>query len=356
VRLSSTTMPQRAVRSTASFWCLALLSVLGGHHDATPHSVAPKFAPCWLHSLLEPSGGCNHVSPIRKAAAMCQHGHAARKGLSGSDRAGRLRHPPSAHFDKYFSSRQFGLAAPPHNNRHLETFQLPLRALMWWRGGVEPHRHGLHGQFSSGLCGLRTDKKLLGTFAGLVQDQRLNQDQGHSIQGFKTRKGHARRIQVKIFLPERVPACWLLLLLVQPTFSFTASTLSPAHRHSKRAMPLSAVKPTSSGNFAAAEALSFCRSSPYAVVATIWPTAAASQVDVARDWLVKSGAEVTYESEVDIQQAAGPLACMALYHGEDWLQTNCWYMESPLPGGPPEAPWAGAKWKSQLAFSKSCSM
>lgn len=89
-------------------------------------------------------------------------------------------------------------------------------------------------------------------------------------------------------------------------------------------MPLSAAAPAGSGSFAAADALSFCRSSHHAVVATVWPTAAASQVDVARDWLVKSGAEVMYESEVDIQQGAGPLACMALYHGEDWLQTNCW--------------------------------
>ena len=87
---------------------------------------------------------------------------------------------------------------------------------------------------------------------------------------------------------------------------------------------MSAAVPEGSGNFAAADALSFCRSSPDAVVATIWPTAAASQVDVARDWLVKSGAGVMYESEVDIQKAAGPLACMALYHGEDWLDTNCW--------------------------------
>lgn len=32
-----------------------------------------------------------------------------------------------------------------------------------------------------------------------------------------------------------------------------------------------------------------------------------------------------FESSVDVSQSAGPLACMALYHGEEWLQSNCWY-------------------------------
>lgn len=27
--------------------------------------------------------------------------------------------------------------------------------------------------------------------------------------------------------------------------------------------------------------------------------------------------------------------------GEDWLETNCWYMEGPLPEGPPDGPFAG---------------
>ena len=41
---------------------------------------------------------------------------------------------------------------------------------------------------------------------------------------------------------------------------------------------------------------------------------------------------------------------LALYDGEDWLESNCWYMEQPLPGGPPSGPYAGAKWKRELCF------
>ena len=41
---------------------------------------------------------------------------------------------------------------------------------------------------------------------------------------------------------------------------------------------------------------------------------------------------------------------MALYDGEDWLESNCWYMEQPLPEGPPSGPLAGAKWKHALCF------
>ena len=41
---------------------------------------------------------------------------------------------------------------------------------------------------------------------------------------------------------------------------------------------------------------------------------------------------------------------MALYDGEDWIESNCWYAEQPLESGPPPGPCAGAKWKRALCF------
>jgi hypothetical protein len=47
----------------------------------------------------------------------------------------------------------------------------------------------------------------------------------------------------------------------------------------------------------AAEALKYCQTSPTAVIATVWPTAYA-QADIARQWLVSSGANILFETEV----------------------------------------------------------
>ena len=44
------------------------------------------------------------------------------------------------------------------------------------------------------------------------------------------------------------------------------------------------------------------------------------------------------------------LLTLAMYHGEEWLESNCWYMEQPIPTGPPPPPFAGAKWKKELCF------
>lgn len=54
---------------------------------------------------------------------------------------------------------------------------------------------------------------------------------------------------------------------------------------------------------------------------------------------------VTVESDT-----SALLLVMALYAGEEWLESNCWYHEQPLPGGPPQGPYAGAKWKKELCF------
>lgn len=100
----------------------------------------------------------------------------------------------------------------------------------------------------------------------------------------------------------------------------------------------------------AADALSFCRASPTAVVVTVWPTAHAVAGEV-RAWLSSCGARVLLEREVSIASRGGVATCMALYYGEDWVHTNCWYGESPLPTGRPAGPYAGAKWKAALTFA-----
>jgi hypothetical protein len=46
-----------------------------------------------------------------------------------------------------------------------------------------------------------------------------------------------------------------------------------------------------------AEALTFCQTSPTAVIVTVWPTAY-DHTQMARDWLKSSGAKVLYETEV----------------------------------------------------------
>jgi len=85
----------------------------------------------------------------------------------------------------------------------------------------------------------------------------------------------------------------------------------------------------------------------------VWPTAHAASGAV-RAWLSDDcGARILHESEVAIPKRGAVATCMALYFGEDWVHTNCWYSESPLPEGPPKGPYAGAKWKAALTFSGS---
>ena len=100
------------------------------------------------------------------------------------------------------------------------------------------------------------------------------------------------------------------------------------------------------------DALQFCCSTPSAVVVTVWPTAYKASNDVEK-WLNICGADIVYQTEVDLPERAAVPTCMALYHGEDWLHSNCWYEESPLPEGPPDGPFAGAKWKAALTFKES---
>ncbi len=72
-----------------------------------------------------------------------------------------------------------------------------------------------------------------------------------------------------------------------------------------------------------APALEFCRSKGTAVIATLWPTAN-SQVGAARQWLADSGAKIVHEQSVYVRPEAAVPAMLALYHGEEWLESNCW--------------------------------
>jgi hypothetical protein len=106
-----------------------------------------------------------------------------------------------------------------------------------------------------------------------------------------------------------------------------------------------------SGAQAAASAIAFCKAVPTARVACVWPTGH-SQVDTARAFLHGQNADIIYDAPVQLESHANILTVMALYHGEDWLSSNCYYWESPLPGGPPDpsSAFPGAQWKAELAF------
>lgn len=100
-------------------------------------------------------------------------------------------------------------------------------------------------------------------------------------------------------------------------------------------------------------AISFCQSSTAAAVLTVWPSGGTCLNEV-HNWLDSTnGVNVVHSSEVSLTTFESELlTVMALYDGEDWLETNCWYNEQPLPDGPPEGPYAGAKWKHALCFQQ----
>ena len=100
----------------------------------------------------------------------------------------------------------------------------------------------------------------------------------------------------------------------------------------------------------AQSALRFTASSPAAVVLTVWPSGTGELATV-RAWLDSTAARIVHEQPVPLKtELAELLTVMALYEGEEWVETNCWYSEQTLPTGPPEAPYAGAKWKRALCF------
>ena len=83
---------------------------------------------------------------------------------------------------------------------------------------------------------------------------------------------------------------------------------------------------------------------------TVWPSGTGQLEDVCK-WLDDAGARIVYSAPVELRnEAAEVLTVMALYDGEEWLESNAWYMEQPLPTGPPIGPYAGAKWKRALCY------
>ena len=98
------------------------------------------------------------------------------------------------------------------------------------------------------------------------------------------------------------------------------------------------------------DAFQFCLTSPDAVILTLWPSGGKKCVKMAKEYLQTSGAVILYYTTVKIHKYAALPVIRAIYHGEEWLESNCWYHEQPLATGPPEGPHAGAKWKKELCF------
>ena len=136
-------------------------------------------------------------------------------------------------------------------------------------------------------------------------------------------------------------ALWLTLLDFGAGFR---STARPAQ------LPRSATRMAE--QLAAADARAFCGASPHAVIVTVWP-AAHAQAAAARAWVEGYGGKIIHDAELAIAKGGAVATCLALYAGEDWLETNCWYGESPLPEGPPAGPHAGAKWKAALTWTQN---
>ena len=111
----------------------------------------------------------------------------------------------------------------------------------------------------------------------------------------------------------------------------------------------------------AAAAIHHCRTCPTAVVVTLWPSGSRC-VDIARKFIAECGAKIVSEHAVTLPPSSGAtrnvigeLLTCAMYDGEEWLESNCWYSEQPLEDlgiglSRPRGPWAGAKWKAALCF------
>ena len=101
-------------------------------------------------------------------------------------------------------------------------------------------------------------------------------------------------------------------------------------------------------------ALRFARTSPDAVVLSLWPSAD-GQITTARSFLEQTGATIVFETDLVVPKEVSSLMVMDMYWGEDWLETNCWYGEQPLENlgiglRRPTGYWPGAKWKKELCF------
>ena len=104
-------------------------------------------------------------------------------------------------------------------------------------------------------------------------------------------------------------------------------------------------------SFTQEQALEYCCTSENAVVATLWPSAGEVSIPIAEDFFRNSNAAIVSKQTVRLHRSAAVNVVRALYDGEDWLESNCWYHEQPLDSGPPDPPFAGAKWKAALCFN-----
>ena len=113
--------------------------------------------------------------------------------------------------------------------------------------------------------------------------------------------------------------------------------------------------------------LAHCRTSPSAVVLTLWPSGRHC-IDIARAFIASCGAKIVSEHSIEMpidedrtSRLWAQLLTNALYDGEEWLESNCWYSEQPLEElgiglSRPSAPWAGTKWKAALCFRESAAL
>ena len=102
------------------------------------------------------------------------------------------------------------------------------------------------------------------------------------------------------------------------------------------------------------DAIRFCQSSKSAVTLCVWPSASSpEEISYVKQKIQNYiGAKILYEAKLALLPHTAPLIMMAVYDGEDWLRTNCWYMEQPLKEGKPTGAWPGAKWKGALCFQE----
>ena len=84
-------------------------------------------------------------------------------------------------------------------------------------------------------------------------------------------------------------------------------------------------------------AADFCRTSPHAVIVTVWPRPRPSGQRRAR-WVEDCGGKILHDAEGGHRQARRYSYVPRPVLGEDWLETNCWYGESPCPRDRPTEP------------------
>ena len=96
-------------------------------------------------------------------------------------------------------------------------------------------------------------------------------------------------------------------------------------------------------------ATDFCRTSPHAVIVTVWPTAHA-QAAAARRWVEDCGGKILHDAEVAIGKQGAIATCLALYSGEDVARDQLLVRRGPYRDR--DEPHAGARWKAALTWTQ----